>query len=193
MKKAILVSFTATTRIVVDIPEGMTVEEYVGKNSDAVRRIASSRMKRHVNSYLCTDNMEAAEDTEVPAAGNEEQDHDPADVDMRIRQVLLRLSPEGDLDIDFTDLWENTEFRSETLAFNDDYAVTGLFINSTGDIYVTGESKSDLEELDFSLSDLNQDTKEEIFEMLREIEAYVESGEAVIEPVGDSYRVTRKD
>ena len=193
MKKAILVSFTATTRIVVDIPQGMTVEKYVGKNSDTVSRIASNQMKRNLNSYLCTDNMEAVKDTEMSAAENEKQNLDPADVDTRIRQALLRLLPEGHLDIDYTALWENTEFHSKTLAFNDDYAVTGLFINSDGDIYVTGESKNDFEGLDFSLSDLNQETKEEIFEMLREIETYVESGEAVIKPVSDTYKVTQKD
>lgn len=67
-KTALLVSYQPTTRIVVNVPEGMTVKEYVDtiKGLDTVHSLASEKMKANIGDYLSIENMDIEEDKECP-------------------------------------------------------------------------------------------------------------------------------
>lgn len=67
-KTALLVSFRPQTRIVVDIPEGMTAERWLqdGANADTVARLARERMLEDAPNYLYGKNMSVEEDEECP-------------------------------------------------------------------------------------------------------------------------------
>ena len=73
VKRAVLVSFVPTTRLVIEIPEGMSLEEWMlsPQNSRKMSRLARRRMARDIGDYLCIDNMKAREDTEMPAGEDE--------------------------------------------------------------------------------------------------------------------------
>lgn len=74
MKKAILVTFVPTTRLVVDIPEGKTLDEWLNTHLDEVSRAAREKMLECPEDYLYGDNIEIQEDTEVPAEADESDD-----------------------------------------------------------------------------------------------------------------------
>lgn len=78
-KKAILVTFQATTRLVIDIPKGITLEQYLENiyNWSAISRTARHKMQEDLGNYLFGDNMSVEEDTEVPAKEHDEPDKDP--------------------------------------------------------------------------------------------------------------------
>jgi len=78
-KKAILVTYQPTTRLVVDVPEGMTLEQYLENiyNWSAISRIARHKMQEDLDNYLFGNNMSVEEDTEVPAKEDDEPDQDP--------------------------------------------------------------------------------------------------------------------
>lgn len=67
-KKALLVTYQPTTRIVVNIPEGMTIDEYTEtiNGLDTVHSFASEKMKSNIDDYLSIENMDIMEDTECP-------------------------------------------------------------------------------------------------------------------------------
>lgn len=69
-KKAVIVTFTIRTRVLVDIPAGMTfadasIEDNDGLQAEAFDK-AIDNIKGNIDGYLCYDNAEAAEDTECP-------------------------------------------------------------------------------------------------------------------------------
>ena len=77
-KKAILVSFHPTTRLVVDIPASYaSVEEFIDDNIPMLSRMAREKMLRDIGDYHYGDNLEAEEDLEMPAEENEKVDTDP--------------------------------------------------------------------------------------------------------------------
>ena len=67
-KVALLVDFEPRTRVVVDIPDGVSVEEWLEKqeNFDAVAQKARDNMLEEINNYLMGENMYWQEDTECP-------------------------------------------------------------------------------------------------------------------------------
>lgn len=68
MKTALLVDFYPRTRVVVDIPEGQTVEQYLenDENYDKLVKQARENMCEHIDEYLCGDNMMWDTDDECP-------------------------------------------------------------------------------------------------------------------------------
>jgi len=68
-KVALLVDFEPRTRVVVDIPEGVSVEKWLedDNNFGAVAKKAREQMlEGNIENYLCGDNMYWEEDTECP-------------------------------------------------------------------------------------------------------------------------------
>lgn len=69
-KVALLVSFEPRTRVVVDIPEKMSLDKWIEDNDnfDSVVQKARSNMllENRVEDYLCGENMYWEEDTECP-------------------------------------------------------------------------------------------------------------------------------
>ena len=68
-KVALLVDFNPRTRVVVDIPEGMEVGEWLenSDNFDSVSKKAREQMlEGNIEDYLCGDNMYWEEDEECP-------------------------------------------------------------------------------------------------------------------------------
>ena len=65
-KKALLVEFLPMTRIIVDIPDGQYVDEWVDKHVDEVVKKARGNMLKAIDEYLIGDNMAVYEDTEIP-------------------------------------------------------------------------------------------------------------------------------
>ena len=67
-KVALLVDFEPRTRVVVDIPNGVSVEEWLEKqeNFDAVAQKARDNMLEDINNYLMGENMYWQEDKECP-------------------------------------------------------------------------------------------------------------------------------
>lgn len=78
-KTAILVTFQATTRIVIDVPDDVTLKQYLDNrfNWSSVSRTARNKMQGDLGDYLCGDNMSVEEDTEILAAPIEAIDVDP--------------------------------------------------------------------------------------------------------------------
>lgn len=68
MKTALLVDFYPRTRVVVDIPEGQTVEQYLenDENYDKLVKQARENMCEYIDEYLCGDNMMWDIDNECP-------------------------------------------------------------------------------------------------------------------------------
>lgn len=75
-KKALLVSFEPTTRIVVEVPkEKMSSKDmidYIDQNWDKITEVAMNRMKQNIDDYLCWENLVWEEDCECPANESEE-------------------------------------------------------------------------------------------------------------------------
>lgn len=67
-KVALLVDFEPRTRVVVDIPKGMSVEKYLedGNNFDNLVKQAREKMVSDISNYLCGDNCYWQEDSECP-------------------------------------------------------------------------------------------------------------------------------
>ena len=67
-KVALLVDFEPRTRVVVDIPDGMSVEDWLEnqENFDAVAQKARANMLEDINNYLMGENMYWQEDKECP-------------------------------------------------------------------------------------------------------------------------------
>lgn len=68
-KVALLVDFYTCTRIVLDIPKGMTAEEYLenSDNYDSLVKKAREKMAQNLPDYLSGDNMEWDYDEACPA------------------------------------------------------------------------------------------------------------------------------
>lgn len=69
VKVAALVTFSPRTRIVVDVPEDMTVEEYAnydGEGLEDITRKARANILSNPGGYLIGENIEVEEDTEMP-------------------------------------------------------------------------------------------------------------------------------
>ena len=67
-KVALLVDFEPRTRVVVDIPEGMSLEEWMENQSnfDSVAQKARANMLEEIENYLLGENMYWQEDEECP-------------------------------------------------------------------------------------------------------------------------------
>ena len=67
-KVALLVDFAPRTRVVVDVPEGMSVEDYLEDNTNYDKVVAQARaqMCEEIENYLSGENMEWNEDSECP-------------------------------------------------------------------------------------------------------------------------------
>lgn len=67
-KVALLVDFVPRTRVVIDIPDNMTVEQYLENDDayDALAQQARNQMCEGISDYLNGENMEWQEDTECP-------------------------------------------------------------------------------------------------------------------------------
>lgn len=76
-KVAVLVEFCPRTRVVVAVPEGMTLEEYLKDNEvyDRLALKARMRMKEELHDYLSGENMSWEEDKGLPF-GTLPQDND---------------------------------------------------------------------------------------------------------------------
>ena len=69
MKTAVIVTFIPRTRIVIDLPEGKTLDEFIEDtgNLDGVVQAAREKMDGELNGYLCGDSLESVVlDEEVP-------------------------------------------------------------------------------------------------------------------------------
>lgn len=77
MKKAFLITFSATTRIVASVPEGMDDETFVDRNQDALARTAREKMAQDLGDYLFRENMTVEADSDCPAGADEPIDRDP--------------------------------------------------------------------------------------------------------------------
>lgn len=67
-KIALLVEFSPRTRVVVSVPDGMTVEQWLEDNNnyDSLVQEARNNMLKGINDYLSGENMNWEEDTECP-------------------------------------------------------------------------------------------------------------------------------
>ena len=72
MKKAILVNFSVTTRIVADIPEGMKVTDIPWSGEESkVLDFAKSKIASNPSGYMVPENSDYWEDTDMPAGADE--------------------------------------------------------------------------------------------------------------------------
>lgn len=72
-KVAILASFEITKRMVIEVPDGMTLDQYLDTDDGfcKVFYAAADQFKSDIGNYLLPDNFNAVEDTEIPATENE--------------------------------------------------------------------------------------------------------------------------
>ncbi len=79
IKKAIIVEFTPMTRLIIEIPEGESLDQWLGEkeNLRKVSRMARARMAAAIGDYLCIDNLDVKEDINFPAEDNEKPSNDP--------------------------------------------------------------------------------------------------------------------
>lgn len=71
-KVAVLASFQITKRMVIEVPDGMSLDEYL--NTDGFTKVseaAAEQFKSDIGNYLIRDNFDAEEDWEIPAEENE--------------------------------------------------------------------------------------------------------------------------
>lgn len=71
-KVAVLASFQITKRMVIEVPDGMSLDEYL--NTDGFTKVseaAAEQFKSDIGNYLIPDNFDAEEDWEIPAEENE--------------------------------------------------------------------------------------------------------------------------
>lgn len=78
-KKAILVTFSATTRIIVDgLPEDVSdiddMIDVIGEQAGELADKARNKIRQDLENYLFADNMEIRLDNEVPAGSDDESD-----------------------------------------------------------------------------------------------------------------------
>ena len=71
VKKAILVTFTVTTRKVIEVPEGTDLDQLQDKDLLGITEIAKSYIIPNASDYFIPDNMSISEDKEVPAGKDE--------------------------------------------------------------------------------------------------------------------------
>lgn len=71
VKKAILVTFTVTTRKVIEVPEGTDLDDLQDKDLLGITEIAKSYIIPNASDYFIADNMSISEDKEVPAGEDE--------------------------------------------------------------------------------------------------------------------------
>lgn len=78
-KTALLVTYVPRTRVIVDVPNGMSIDQYLENDMiwSKISRIARNKMQKDLGDYLYGDNMEVEEDIEVPAKESEVLDVDP--------------------------------------------------------------------------------------------------------------------
>ena len=73
MKKvAILGDFLAMTRLVIEVPEGMDVDQYICDNFDEVSKLAKKKIMKKLDEAFSSDNFDYHIDTECPAKKDEE-------------------------------------------------------------------------------------------------------------------------
>ena len=67
-KTALLVEFAPRTRVIVNVPDGMSVRQYLenGENFDNLVKQAREQMLWDIENYLDGDNVTWEEDTECP-------------------------------------------------------------------------------------------------------------------------------
>lgn len=71
-KVAVLASFQITKRMVIEVPDGMSLDEYL--NTDGFTKVseaAAEQFKSDIGNYLIPDNFDAEEDWEIPAEEHE--------------------------------------------------------------------------------------------------------------------------
>ena len=71
VKKAILVTFTVTTRKVIEVPEGTNLDELQDEDLLGITEITKSYIIPNASDYFIPDNMSISEDKEVPAGEDE--------------------------------------------------------------------------------------------------------------------------
>lgn len=78
MKKAILVNYSITTRIIVDMPEGTSVNDIKSSRQEKdLLDSAKYKIACNAEEYLIPDNADYWEDTDVPA-----EDYEQASVNL---------------------------------------------------------------------------------------------------------------
>ena len=79
IKKAILAEFAPMTRLVVEIPEGVPLDQWLQKeeNLRKVSRMARAKIAADIGDYLCIDNLDVKEDIDFPAWDDEKPSNDP--------------------------------------------------------------------------------------------------------------------
>lgn len=79
IKKAVIAEFTPMTRLVIEIPEGESLDQWLGKkeNLRKVSRMARAKMAAAIGDYLCIDNLDVKEDIDFPAGDDEKPSNDP--------------------------------------------------------------------------------------------------------------------
>ena len=79
IKKAVIAEFTPMTRLVIEIPEGESLEQWLKKeeNLRKVSRMARAKMAAAIGDYLCIDNLDVKEDIDFPAGDDEKTSNDP--------------------------------------------------------------------------------------------------------------------
>lgn len=67
-KTAILACFTVRTRVIVDIPDNTTKNEFLNSNqcTDIVTQLARKNILSFPEDYMCGDNIDFEEDIECP-------------------------------------------------------------------------------------------------------------------------------
>lgn len=70
-KVAILVKFDLTTRLVIDVPEGVEVEKFI-EDDESLFDDAKNKIVGNIDDYLCPENCYCVLDEECPAKENEE-------------------------------------------------------------------------------------------------------------------------
>lgn len=81
MKKAVIVTFTAKTRMVIEAPDGSDFEHIQRETDlDDLASKARNKMQPDLENYLILDNMDLEEDTECPAKDEEDADIETLDL-----------------------------------------------------------------------------------------------------------------
>lgn len=67
-KTAILACFTVRTRVIVNIPDNTTIDEFLNSNqcTNIVTQLARENILSYPEDYMCVDNLDFEEDIECP-------------------------------------------------------------------------------------------------------------------------------
>ena len=78
IKKAVIAEFTPMTRLVIEIPEGEPLVQWLGKkeNLRKVSRMARAKIAAAIGDYLCIDSLDVKEDVDCPAGDDEKPSND---------------------------------------------------------------------------------------------------------------------